>query len=56
MSSGCTINENEIHIRKMEPFQSGVWGRGEGGGIILIPEVGDYAPPSRKGGCHLHLF
>lgn len=32
----------------MEPFQSDVWGRGEGGGVILIPEVGDCAPPPVK--------
>lgn len=31
----------------MEPFQSGVWGRGRGG-IILIPEVGVCAPPPVK--------
>ena len=56
MSSWCTINENEIHIRKTAPFQSG--GLGKGG-----TQKGNYSSfwsgwfcPSCKGGCHLHLF
>lgn len=42
LSSWCTINENEIHIRKMDPFQSGDLGkgaRGRGNGSVSAPPV-----------------
>lgn len=56
MSSWYTINENEICIRKMEPFQSGGSGKGEKKrGVTLVSEIDDYAPPVEVVGRCLHL-
>lgn len=56
MSSWYTINENEICIRKMEPFQSGGSGKGEKKrGVTLVSEIDDYAPPVEVVGWCLHL-
>ena len=47
VSSWCTINENEIHIRKTPPFKSGGLGKGGGHGkeTTLVFEVADSTPP-----------